>query len=103
MLGTPNPENRAAVEFYGKTEVLAEIPVLCPLTPIPSRRSPTSREPAGITARRHRGAAASVGSMMEIHHVRIVTTIQVGQALSSVSSVAPMPAVTHRRRNLWNT
>ena len=31
MLGQPNPENRAAVEFYGNTEVLAEIPVLRPL------------------------------------------------------------------------
>lgn len=31
MLGQPNPENRAAIEFYGTTEVLAEIPVLRPL------------------------------------------------------------------------
>ena len=31
MLGQPNPENRAAIEFYGNTEVLAEIPVLRPL------------------------------------------------------------------------
>ena len=31
MMGKPNPENRAAIEFCGKTEVLAEIPVLCPL------------------------------------------------------------------------
>lgn len=31
MLGQPNSENRAAIESYGNTQVLAEIPVLRPL------------------------------------------------------------------------
>ena len=31
MVGQPNPENRRAVEAYGHTEVLAEVPVLRPL------------------------------------------------------------------------
>jgi dethiobiotin synthase len=33
MIGEPNPDNRAAIEHYGKTTVLGEMPNLDPLTP----------------------------------------------------------------------
>jgi len=33
MVGDPNPDNRAAIEHYGKVTVLAEMPRFSPLTP----------------------------------------------------------------------
>lgn len=38
MVGDPNPENRAAIEHYGKATILGEMPKLDPLTPASLRR-----------------------------------------------------------------
>jgi dethiobiotin synthase len=33
MIGEPNPDNRAAIEEYGRVQVVGELPVLAPLDP----------------------------------------------------------------------
>ena len=33
MIGEPNPDNRAAIEQYGRVPVIAEMPFLAPLDP----------------------------------------------------------------------
>jgi dethiobiotin synthetase len=48
MVGEPNPDNRAAIERYGKTAVLGEMPPFNPLTPASLKAwASTSLDPKG--------------------------------------------------------
>jgi dethiobiotin synthetase len=48
MVGEPNPDNRAAIERYGKTVVLGEMPPFNPLTPASlAEWASTSLDPEG--------------------------------------------------------
>lgn len=48
MVGNPNPDNREAIEHFGRVSVIGELPVLAPLTPATLQEAALALAVAGL-------------------------------------------------------